>query len=111
MAPKQQNKKRVAEEPLPGAMKSQCRHFFKRCASGEMKKASDEEITQAKEALATYDSLQCEDQTAFAKAFFSNKGSKQFGFVKDYTEKFSAAKKVTQSIQENYFTRIAVLNV
>ena len=80
------------------------------CASGEVRKASPEEVTQAKEALATYDSLQCEDQTAFAKAFFSNKGNKHFGFVKDYTEKVSAAKKITRSIQENYFTRIAVLN-
>ena len=94
-----------------GAMKSQCKHFFGRLAKGEVKKATEAEVGEAKEAVSTFDRLGHEDQTEFAKAFFSNKGNKTFGFIKDYTEKIKHAKTSTEEILENYFTRIAVLNV
>ena len=93
------------------AMKSQTRHFFGRLAKGEVKKATEADVDEAKEAVRTFDRLGSEDQTEFAKAFFSNKGNKTFGFIKDYTEKIKHAKTSTEEILENYFTRIAVLNV
>ena len=80
-------------------------------ASGDAIKATPEEVDTAKEALATYDRLGNDDQVQFAKAFFSNKGNKTFGFVKDYSEKIQASKIVAEEVQENYYTRIAVLNV
>ena len=111
-ADKKDDNKRAAEKQLtPGAMKSQCVGYFNRVANGQAKRATAEEIAQAKEALQTMAGLPKCDQDSFAKCFFDNKRSKNFGFIKDYTEKVQAAKQVTQAINENYLTRIAVLIV
>ena len=116
-------KKRAAPEEHPEAsptakpqskpcgdaqLKSQCRHYFGRLAAGEVKKASPEDVAQAQDALDTFDKLEEPDKIQFAKAFYSNKGTKTFGFIKDYSEKVLASKVVTQKLEENYMTRILV---
>ena len=113
MPPAAKNKKREvpALEETPGKQRARCVGFFRGVAAGKVKKATKEDVVQAKEALETWDGLPTADQTAFAASFFSNKGTKNFGFIKDYTEKARASKEVTQVVDENYFTRIAVLNV
>ena len=88
-----------------GHIKSQCAHYFRRVASGQVKKANEEELQQASQAMATYDQLQESDKVQFAKAFYSSKGTKSFGFIKDYTEKVMASKTINESLKENYFTR------
>ena len=104
--------KRVAETQLtPAQMKSRCVCYFNRVADGKVQKATPEEIAQAKEALSTMAGLPRSDQDSFAKSFFCSRHTKNFGFVKDYTEKVQASKQVTQAINENYLTRIAVLIV
>ena len=85
--------------------KSQRRHYFNRLASGQAKRANGSEVEQAQEAVRTYDALEELDKVKFAKAFYNNKGAKTFGFIKDYSEKISAHKKLTQAMEENYFTR------
>jgi hypothetical protein len=115
---KDNSQKRPAEEEASGtpakeakysdsALKSQCRHFFGRRASGQTKKTTTEERKEAEEACTTYDRLDEQDKLQFAKAFCSNKHSKSFGFVKEYTEKVLASKKVCEKLEENYFTRIS----
>ena len=104
--------KRVAETQLsPAQVKSRCVVYFHRVADGKVKKATPQDIAQAKEALQTMAGLPKCDQDSFAKSFFSSKSNKNFGFIKDYTEKVQASKQVKQSINENHFTRIAVLIV
>ena len=110
-AKKDTNKRPAEKELSPGEVKSQCVSYFKRVATGQVKKATAEDVAQAKEALDTYGGLPKCDQVAFAKSFFSAKNGKNFGFIKDYTEKVQASKQVKQSINENHFTRIAVLIV
>ena len=112
-AGKKDDNKRPAEEelPSPGAMKSQCVGYFTRIAAGKAKKATPEEIAQAKDALDVYGGLPKVDQVAFATSFFSNKNGKNFGFIKEYSEKVQSSKKVKQAMNENHFTRIAVLIV
>ena len=88
-----------------GELKSQCYQYFRRLASGQAKKANEEEVQQASQAMATYDQLQESDKVQFAKAFYSSKGTKSFGFIKDYSEKVMASKTVVESFEENYFTR------
>ena len=111
-ADKKDDNKRAAEKQLtPGQLKSQCVCYFNRVANGQVKKATAEEVGQAKEALDTYGGLPKCDQVAFAKSFFSAKNGKNFGFIKDYTERVQACKQVQQSINEKHLTRIAVLIV
>ena len=86
-------------------MRSQCTAYFKTVASGA-RKASQAQIDEAKKATEVYRELGPEDKTLFAKAFFTNKGTKTFGFIRDYTEKITAKKSVREHIAENYFTRI-----
>ena len=90
--------------------KPMCR-LFQRIATGKAVKATAEEIAQAKEALDVYGGLPKCDQVAFATSFFSNKNGKNFGFIKEYSEKVQSSKKVKQAMNENHFTRIAVLIV
>ena len=94
-----------------GALKSQCKTYFQRMANGSVKKAGADEVSQAQEALSTFEALEGEDQVKFAKAFYSNKGAKTFGFVKDYSEKMKSSKTSEQSVNENYFTRIVRVSV
>ena len=89
----------------PGQLNSQCRNYFQRIATGKAKRADEAEVTQAKEAVDTFDNLGDDDKKSFAKAFFSNKGNKTFGFIKEYTEKVSAKKTVSEGFKENYYTR------
>ena len=111
-ADKTDDNKRVAETQLtPAQQKSRCVCYFNRVATGQVKKATPEDIAQAKEALQTLAGLPKCDQDSFAKSFFSSKSNKNFGFIKDYTEKVQASKQVKQAINENHFTRIAVLIV
>ena len=94
-----------------GGLKSQCKGYFQRLANGSAQKAGADQVNEAKEALSTFEALEEEDKVKFAKAFYSNKGTKTFGFVKDYSEKMKSSKTSEQSVSENYFTRIASVNV
>ncbi len=97
----------LAQKPRysDGQLRSQCTEFFSRVATGKVAKATTVQVAEAHEALETMASLDERDKTEFAKAFYSNKGTKDFGFVKDYTQKVTAVKKVSQDLEENYFTR------
>ena len=116
-AVKKKGQEPEAEELVPalepaysdGQLKSQCKNFFTRMAAGEVKKASDEQVQEAKAGLNTFNELEEQDKAQFAKAFYSNKGTKTFGFIKDYSEKIKASKTVTQNMEENYMTRIMFL--
>ena len=108
-AKKDTNKRPADKELSPGELKSQCVSYFKRVATGLAKKATPEQVAEATEALETYGGLPKCDQLAFANSFFSNKNGKNFGFIKDYTEKVQATKQVEQSMNEKHCTRIAVL--
>ena len=88
-------------------IRGQCTTCFKRVAAGHASKVSESEVDQAQQALETYDQLDTPDKTAFAKAFFSNKGGKKIGFIKDYAEELQSGKKVKEKVGENYYTRIA----
>ncbi len=109
--------KRVDEDEQEGReqeyssaeLRSQCNNYFRSVASGQYKASTQEEIAQAKVAEKTFAALDTADRTAFAKTFYSNKGSKNFGFVRDYQEKVSFAKSVTEQIGENYYTRTACI--
>lgn len=88
-----------------GALKSQCLGYFKKVANGLACKATAEEVSLAKEAVETYTELTDEDKTLFAKTFYDNKATKSFGFVRDFQQKRTAHKMVSENIHENYMTR------
>ncbi len=93
-----------------GQLKSQCAHYFSRVATGKATKASSDEVAEAKNALQTFQDLDDVGKLEFAKAFYSNKGTKSFGFVKDYSEKAHSSKTVKETIEENYMTRTDVVD-
>ena len=88
-----------------GELKSQVTAYFRRVAKGGATKATETEKEEAQTALNTYSLLDEEDKIGFAKAFYNSKSSKSFGFIRDYTEKVSAVKKVNEKLNENYMTR------
>ncbi len=107
--PEAQPQRKLARYTGP-ELRSQCTHYFSRIVEGKVEKATSEEIEQAKLALATMKKLDETGKLDFAKAFYSNKCSKNFGFVKDYSERVIASKTVTEKIEENYMTRTSVGN-
>ncbi len=90
-------------------LRSQCANYFRKVASRQYKGSTADEIEEAKVAEQTFAALEMDDKTAFARTFYGNKGTKNFGFVRDYQEKVSATKEVTEEIGENYYTRTACI--
>ena len=85
-------------------LKSQAMQYFRSVAT--KKKATAAEKEEAGVALATFPLLGNSEKTEFARSFFNNKNTKNFGFVKEYTERLTATKSTSQTCQENYYTRI-----
>ena len=87
-------------------IKSQAQNYFKRLADGKVKKATEEEVKEAETALATFQKLPEADKVAFGQAFFKGKEHKDFGFLKELTDKMTATKVVNRATKENMMTRI-----
>ena len=85
-------------------LKSQTLQYFKTVAT--KKKATAAEKEEAATAVSTFEQLGFQEKAEFARSFHSNKNSKNFGFVKEYSERLTATKSTTEACQENYFTRI-----
>ena len=88
-----------------GQLKSQCLNYFTRVQNGQVAKATDEQKAEARDAVATMQKLGDKDKVDFAKAFFSAKQTKDFGFLKDYNQKIGAKRLDGEKVLENYFTR------
>ena len=116
-APKAQGQKRAASEAVEadaqdgkkpytdGQLKSQCKTYFKNVSEGKVAKATEEQVQEATQAVQTMNQLPDKEKLDFAKAFFSAKQTKDFGFLKDYVEKVTARKQEHEQVKENYFTR------
>ena len=85
-------------------LKSQTLQYFRNVA--KQKKASQAEKDEAEVALHTFAHIGVQEKVEFARSFFNNKGNKNFGFVKEYTERLTNTKSTTETCQENYYTRI-----
>ena len=68
--------------------------------NGQVAKATDEQKAEAREAVVTMQKLGDKDKVDFAEAFFSAKATKEFGFLKDYSQKISAEKLDGEKIVE-----------
>ena len=114
---KAQGQKRAASEDVAadaqdgkkpytdGQIKSQCLNYFNRVKEGKVAKATEEQIQEATQAVQTMNKLPDKEKLDFAKAFFSAKQTKDFGFLKDYNEKVTAKKVEHEQVNENYYTR------
>ena len=115
--PRDQGQKRAASEAVDadtqkggkqytdGQLKSQCKNYFKSVSEGKVAKATEEQVKEATQAVQTMNQLPDEEKVNFAKAFFSAKQTKDFGFLKDYVEKVTAKKVEKEVVLENYFAR------
>jgi len=105
-APEQSAEASPSDSKYSDAMlKGQVTTYFTRFVTGKVKKAGDEEVANAKEALATFSALDEGEKVGFAQAFAANKSTKSFGFIRDYSEKVKATKSVTEVVKEKYMTR------
>ena len=85
-----------------------CTYFNRMKAKRFKKQSSDEDVGVAVQALKTFDGLQPDEKDAFVKLFLNNKASKDFGFVKEYSEMIASRTTVKEEISENYLTRIVI---
>ena len=74
-------------------MKNNLSTYFKRQSEGFYAKTSNEDIALAKKAQTQYQAMPDNEKVQFAKAFQANKGSKNFQWVKDFTDTLVAKKK------------------
>lgn len=86
-------------------LKSQALHYFKTVAAGQKRKATEEDVEQAKVAVQTFGKLTDCEKIDFAKKFCAGKANKDFGFVKHYSEKMTGTKDSSEVVNENYCTR------
>ena len=82
-----------------------CQTFFNRVASGKMVTATPAQKAEASQALKTLTALDDGDKAEFAKKFIDTKKTKQFGWMREYREKVTFEKDVTEGFRENYMTR------
>ena len=85
-----------------------CKTFFTRMAKGFYKKASAQEKKDAQDALDTYQELEDDEKKDFVQAFKTNKGSKNFGWVKDFSDRLASRKTTKEEVLEKYMTRISL---
>ena len=85
-------------------LKSQALQYFKSVA--KQKKATPAEKETAATAVSTFEQISFNEKAEFAKSFYNNKNTKNFGFVKEFAERLTVTKTTSQACQENYFTRI-----
>ena len=84
-------------------LRTNCVTKLRRVSTGMFAKSSNEDILNAKDALECYYALPDKDKTSFAQAFKQN--SKTWGWVKQFAEKRTSNKSVTEKVNENYRTR------
>jgi hypothetical protein len=88
------------------AKKAQAIGAWNRLARGDVKKATLDDIENAKNALKLMKELPDERKVEFAESYFASPGTKDFAFVKEYEEKMRNEKITTNSAVENRLTRI-----
>ena len=76
-----------------------------RMSSGSYKKATEEEVDQAKAMLGTYRSLGKKQQEQFVTKFMETKQSKSFQWVKEYEESASSTNTGARKYSAKYRTR------
>ena len=91
-------------------LKSHASHYFKRVAGGHVRKSTPQDKKEAEQALATLSVLDEGEKVQFAKAFQANKATKSFGFIREYSEKVTAAKSVKEGVNEKYMSRICYMD-
>jgi hypothetical protein len=82
--------------------------YFRRTASGQMKKASAHDKASATEALATYGQLDELGKRDFRTAFGNAKATKAFGFIREFSDQLTSKRTQQEEITENYCTRIDI---
>ena len=98
----------AAKKPVTdAAARSQCVQFFTRSASGHFIKMTDDEKNNAQSALRTYNDLNQEQKTDFARKFLTNKG-KGVGWVKSYCEELTNRTRTSEKVKEGYMNRTVV---
>jgi transcription termination factor NusB len=79
--------------------------YFKRQSEGLYAKTTEEDKALAKKAQTQYQAMPDNEKIQFAKAFQANKHSKNFQWVKDFTDSLVAKKKTLDAGVEKYMTR------
>jgi len=88
-----------------GIQRSEMLTFFKRQASGYYAHATDQAKENAKLALATYPDLAGEEQADFLTNWKQSKNTKNFSFVKDFSDVLKSRKEVKEEVFEKYMSR------
>ncbi len=88
------------------AKKAQAIHAWNRTARGDVKKATLDDIENAKKALKLMKELPDERTVEFAESYFASPGTTDFAFVNDFEETWRNEKITTNSAVENRLTRI-----
>ena len=79
--------------------------YFRRLAQGQVAKASDAMVCDAKAGLEVYNTLNREEKTIFAKKLQDTKASKNFGWVKDFKQSLSRDRVDKNKVIAKYMTR------
>ena len=98
-------KKKKTDAQSQGIQRSQMLTFYKRQATGYYVKASDQVKENAKLALATYPDLAGEEQADFLTNWKQSKNTKNFSFVKDFSDVLKSRKEVKEEVFEKYMSR------
>jgi len=98
-------------DKTPGAYssaekKSQATRHWNRVASGQVVKATKEDVEEARKALGLLRDLPDDQKVDFVNAFCQGKPENNFAFIKDFEESFNASKEVKKTVTENRMTRI-----
>ena len=101
----QPQEKKKTDAKSQGVERSQMLTFFKRQATGYYVKASDQAKENAKLALATYPDLADEEKDDFLTNWKQSKTTKNFSFVKDFSDVLKSRKEVKEEVFEKYMSR------
>ena len=98
-------------DKTPGAYssaekKSHATQYWKRVASGKVKKATKDDVEEANIALKLLQDLPDEQKLDFVSCFTQGRHDGNFAFIKDFEQSFNASKEVKKTVKESRMTRI-----
>ena len=85
--------------------------LLKRCADGKVKGASAEQVQLAKQGLDIMKTLGRDDKMEFAKKVEQTKGSKNFAWVRTFSEHLKTRNTTRDGVIENYYTRTVMADI
>ena len=87
---------------------NEARTLLSRTASGYYKSATQEQKDDAQAGMDMLKTCSKDEKMAFALKMEQTKGNKTFAWVRDFKESLKSTSHTSQSVLENYYTRIVM---